>query len=886
MAGVWPYYTRRKYNFYKFFPSPSRQSQFYLSGPNLWQGDKSNFFKILEGKIFLIVSTKGLNGVWLYYTSMDYQNCCGWPTYGLPQRGIDPNLIKFKRLKKNQFFFFLIKFNYGIVLTQLTKTRFYYGLLSKLPCNDTNKIVGDSYYYRSNFKQDFNEPVQVHTRAILYPFQIIQMGYTQKFNLDRKKFFIDFFSQPPLLSINICHTPEKSQRGKNLKDLPKIDSDSVIYPVGVLIHHMPILNIAQLYLVWATIIDTVQKTNINFLPLLNTPMRYLVWALLFKDDFTEKSVVKHGPKIIFPYRPWLHRRFSCDTFKLKTGWVLFFNGATLFDYRLSLKQGQPSSIFIGVLYNLFLKKLVLQSNVTLINPRNKFQIAVLLYYRLNNKINLVNFYLTRNQFKFIKNLFIIHNHKKMLKKNFNLNLIPFLNRQIDRFLYILFHKQIEFISLIEPIESLISKASILTLGPSIFSRPFSSSMRIKQIGFSYSSDILSKLFLKRLVLQDNATRYFFNPILLKNGWGQYEGYRYYALKQVFNNHGPGHVPLRAPIVFWALPIKVKWAIAEPYANQSNKNIYISFPPHSGVDNKKITILYSSTPYVYLDMTITFQRNIGITLNSLNSFLFKELFNWSKNQHNTNSNSWILNKYWLFLYGIKKNLNVDFTPNLGTTVKFDKIVKEGLNYWLSTPLLLENRVGIKKKNVYYFCLKKLLTISPINKTLKFKIKMSKPLDNVATINISINRIGQKNSKMDHYWNIKTNFNQKNLIYYGIININTNIQLNNKFENILKRNLLKTWYLEKYKNKTFYYGWPRGNYIILNSNLYEKSIWQKKTNNLVGISRILSLSLIKNQNSLSLDQKLISYLNLNKFLFNNFNPSKESFLISNYLERKNL
>jgi hypothetical protein len=60
---------------------------------------------------------------------------------------------------------------------------------------------------------------------------------------------------------------------------------------------------------------------------------------------------------------------------------------------------------------------------------------------------LLNFYLIRNQLTFLNHYFI--NLKQILQKNLRLHLIPFLNRQIDRFLYFLL--RIEYINLLEPV---------------------------------------------------------------------------------------------------------------------------------------------------------------------------------------------------------------------------------------------------------------------------------------------------------------------------------------------------------------------------------------------------------------------------------------------------
>jgi hypothetical protein len=393
------------------------------------------------------------------------------------------------------------------------------------------------------------------------------------------------------------------------------------------------------------------------------------------------------------------------------------------------------------------------------NIKSKFQTAVLLYHKLNNHINLLNFYLIRNQLTFLNHYFI--NLKQILQKNLRLHLIPFLNRQIDRFLYFLL--RIEYINLLEPVIN----------DPLKRVAPMPLRRKIEPVRAIWAHIDISPLALYPLLPAPLIRKALKGSALrgLRGGWYGVRG---------------------------GLLLSKSWANALIFeggiARLKNKGLSLNrvtppMPLRAEPLLKRVGLIntpYYSKSYIYLDIAITYQTNIGGTkgkahkLNSLNSFLFKKLFDWSKKQHNNNSNSWVRNKYWLFLYGplypllppplirkalkgsalrglrggwygvraaIKQNIhsNSSYTTPvtqrpLELTTPYKRVTKREarLKGWPSSFMGKAHKpvqsFKFGHKNIYYFCLKKLLTITKQIRTLNLNIKMSKPLDNVVSIHL--------------------------------------------------------------------------------------------------------------------------------------------------------
>lgn len=130
------------------------------------------------------------------------------------------------------------------------------------------------------------------------------------------------------------------------------------------------------------------------------------------------------------------------------------------------------------------------------------------------------------------------------------------------------------------------------------------------------------------------------------------------------------------------------------------------------------------------------------LRSLNLFLFNEFFDWSKNQHKNQPNSWIFKKYWLF---VENNSTFSYTPVLSDF--FEK----------------ELRVKKAHKLEGYLCLKRFFS-------------------NFSNLNLTKLRVDDSENQNQEKGKKKTNRNKAETY------------------SLKKTKLhLKTWYLKKYKKK---------------------------------------------------------------------------------------
>ncbi len=171
-----------------------------------------------------------------------------------------------------------------------------------------------------------------------------------------------------------------------------------------------------------------------------------------------------------------------------------------------------------------------------------------------------------------------------------------------------------------------------------------------------------------------------------------------------------------------------------FASEKHKNLHLASLNFdiSGKEKK-------NWPYFYFE----FKDEINSKdLGSLNLFLFNEFFDWSKNQHKNQPNSWIFKKYWLF---VENNSTFSYTPVLSDF--FEK----------------ELRVKKAHKLEGYLCLKRFFSnFSNLNLT-----KLS--------FDDSENQNQEKGKK-------KTNPNKAETYSFKKKQLN-----------------LKTWYLKKYKKK---------------------------------------------------------------------------------------
>lgn len=154
-----------------------------------------------------------------------------------------------------------------------------------------------------------------------------------------------------------------------------------------------------------------------------------------------------------------------------------------------------------------------------------------------------------------------------------------------------------------------------------------------------------------------------------------------------------------------------------------------------------------------------QTNLPFLISyNLDIFLFSFLYMWAKNQHENHSNSWVFNKYWVFL--------------------------QPLAYFFY------NKIGITSQNIYF---KKKLYSTVIYKEFPFSTNYLR----------KENLFFYKTNSFSTFINIFYNKCKLNILLNRITKPSLNLKkvdddfFNELNKNLKKKRILKTWYLENYK-----------------------------------------------------------------------------------------
>jgi hypothetical protein len=195
------------------------------------------------------------------------------------------------------------------------------------------------------------------------------------------------------------------------------------------------------------------------------------------------------------------------------------------------------------------------------------------------------------------------------------------------------------------------------------------------------------------------------------------------------------------------------------------------------------------------------------LNSLNIFLFNFLLDWSKKQHKNNSNTWIFNKYWLFLqpfaYFLLKKIVSKQVKNFSNNSKIKlkllkkKIMKEKILFSKTKFFLLFSSFKLENKRlIFRFRNKKLQLISK-NTESNYSLNESSFLQKKEKLEITLaeDKIDDKFSSLTKLLNRNRKHIKKKFLS------KKNFLVLKNPSDLKKKLILKTWYLEKYKEKLF-------------------------------------------------------------------------------------
>ncbi len=165
--------------------------------------------------------------------------------------------------------------------------------------------------------------------------------------------------------------------------------------------------------------------------------------------------------------------------------------------------------------------------------------------------------------------------------------------------------------------------------------------------------------------------------------------------------------------------------------------------------------------------------------NLDIFLFSFLYMWAKNQHENHSNSWVFNKYWVFLqplaYFFYNIINIGITSQNIYLKKKSYILQDMICKELISKSE-KNTNYLRKENIFFYKTNNFSTCAlPEIRNTSFVFSGKKvfrcKLNKVFTINLTKSSLNLK--KVDDDF-----FNELN-------------------KNLKKKRILKTWYLENYK-----------------------------------------------------------------------------------------
>jgi hypothetical protein len=167
--------------------------------------------------------------------------------------------------------------------------------------------------------------------------------------------------------------------------------------------------------------------------------------------------------------------------------------------------------------------------------------------------------------------------------------------------------------------------------------------------------------------------------------------------------------------------------------------------------------------------------------NLDIFLFSFLYMWAKNQHENHSNSWVFNKYWVFLqplaYFFYNIIQIGITSQNIYFKKKSYILQDIICKKLISKLE-KNTNYLRKENIFFYKTKNFSTCAGTSFVFYkvFRCKLNKVLNRVTKSSLNLKKVD------DDF------FAKQNIII---------IKGNEFNKNLKKKRILKTWYLENYK-----------------------------------------------------------------------------------------